>query len=303
MHPVLIRLGPLPIHTFGVMLATGIVVGFTLLVRETRRLADPRITEATVEKLAWYMVLGVVLGGRLMHVIVELFRGNPYYRNNPLRIFAVWEGGLVMYGGLLTVMAVVLIFARRNQIKMLRLLDLVAPSLFLGDAIGRWGCLMAGDDYGKPTSWPIGITFTNPESLVPRQYLGVPLHPTQLYMSAKALIIALTLLWVTRRKKFDGQVAGIALMMYAVLRSIVEFARGDLDRGHVGPMSTAQFTSIFVFTLGVIILIKAPRRLLADDLAEGYGPLPGGGDGKDSSSGGGGGGGKRAKGKKKRKKK
>jgi phosphatidylglycerol:prolipoprotein diacylglycerol transferase len=269
MYPILLKIGPLTLHTFGVMLAIAVVVGSAHLLRETRRLADPRITEAVIQRASWYIVLAVVLGGRLMHVIVNW----KDYAHRPLAAFAIWEGGLVMYGGLIAVFFTVLGFAALNHIRLLRLCDLVAPSCFLGDAIGRWGCFFAGDDYGKPTDSWVGITFTHPDSLVPAHLRGVPLHPTQIYMSLKALAIFGALMWITRRKRFDGQVAGWSFILYAVLRSIVELFRGDLDRGFIGPLSTAQFTSIFMFAAGVAILVLAPRRLLADDLAAAPAPV------------------------------
>jgi len=263
MFPIILKIGPFTLHTFGVMLAIGVIVGSIHLGRETKRLGDPQITEARIQRLMWYVVLAVVLGGRAMHVIVNWSE----YRTQLQRIPAIWEGGLVMYGGLLAIFFTVVGFAIKNKIRILRLCDLVAPSCFLGDSIGRWGCFFAGDDYGRPTDSWVGVTFTHPESLVPAHLRGVPLHPTQIYMSLKALIIFGALMWITRHKKFDGQVAGWSFILYACIRSVIELFRGDLDRGFIGPLSTAQFTSIFFFATGLAILMLAPRRLLADDLA------------------------------------
>jgi phosphatidylglycerol:prolipoprotein diacylglycerol transferase len=244
------------------MLAIAILVGSWVLMKETRRLGDPRISEERMQRLIWYVVIAVIVGGRLMHVIVNW----SYYGENPGKIIAIWEGGLVMYGGLIAVFLTVIGFALINKINVLRLCDLVAPSAFLGDAIGRWGCFFAGDDYGRPTDSWVGIVFPNREgTLAPT---GVALHPTQIYMSLKALTIFLVTYWLTRRKKFDGLVAGVALMMYAVLRAVVEIFRGDEDRGFVfdGLMSTSQFISIFMFAAGLIILFVAPRKTLADEM-------------------------------------
>jgi phosphatidylglycerol:prolipoprotein diacylglycerol transferase len=275
MYPVITKIGPFTLHTFGVMLALAILVGSAILTRETRRLGDPAITEERLQKLIWYVVIAVVAGGRLMYVITEW----SHFAKNPLKILAIWEGGLVMYGGLIATFFTVVGFARKHKINVLRLCDLVAPSAFLGDAIGRWGCFFAGDDYGRPTDSWVGVRFTDPECLVPVHLRGVPLHPTQIYMSMKALAIAGILFWLTRRKKFDGQVVGWSFILYAVFRSFIEFFRGDEDRGAVFhfdfelfgvPLSwgsTAQFTSIFGFALGLLLLMLAPKKTLADDLA------------------------------------
>jgi phosphatidylglycerol:prolipoprotein diacylglycerol transferase len=258
-----VKLGPFTLHTFGLMLALGILLGSYAVTRETRRLGDPALSEERIQKLVWAVVLAVVGGGRLMHCIVRW----EDYKQEPWRVLYIWEGGLVMYGGVLAVFFTVIGFARTYKINVLRLCDLVAPSAFLGTVIGRWGCFVAGDDYGKPTTSWIGVRFTDPNCLVPHELRGVPLYPTQLFMSAKCLVVALVCFWVTRRKKFDGQVAGVAFMVYPILRSIIELYRGDADRGFVGPLSTAQFTSLFVFATGLLIYGLAPRRLLADELA------------------------------------
>lgn len=270
MYPIITQIEifgkTLTLHTFGVMLAIAILVGSTVLMRETKRLADPRIDEERMQRLIWYIVIAVIVGGRLMHVIVEW----DHYGKNLSQIPAIWEGGLVMYGGLLAIFGTVVGFAMKHKINLLRLCDLVAPSCFLGDAIGRWGCFFAGDDYGKPTDSAIGIVFPKIQgSLIPDPWQGTTaLYPTQIMMSLKAAIIFGVTYWMTRHKKFDGQVAATALMMYAVLRSIVEFFRGDEDRGFLfdGLLSTSQFISIFVFAIGLLILFMAPRKTLADEL-------------------------------------
>jgi phosphatidylglycerol---prolipoprotein diacylglyceryl transferase len=277
MYPILFKIGSFPLHTFGVMLAIAILVGSSMLLRETRRLNDPRITEDRIQRLIWYVVGGVILGGRLLHVILNWH----YYSTRLSEIPAIWEGGLVMYGGLISVFAVVIGYAIYHKLGILRLCDLVAPSSFLGAAIGRWGCFFAGDDYGKPTTSWVGITFTEREGSLPGTPFGIPVHPTQIYMSLKCLLIFAVCYWLTRRKNrraegayslpgsagqgrpgYDGQVVGVALIMYAVLRSIVEIFRGDADRGFVfdGALSTSQFISIFMFAIGIGILWMAPRK-------------------------------------------
>ncbi len=285
MYPIITHIGGFTLHTFGVMLAIAILVGSTVLMRELRRLGDPAISEVRMQRLIWYIVLAVIIGGRILYVITSW--NQDHFGDHPLQIFAIWEGGLVMYGGLLAVFLTVIGYALKNKINVLRLCDLVAPSAFLGDAIGRWGCFFAGDDYGSPIpadapGWvkAIGLKFTDPNSLIPPQYLGtathpaVALYPTEIMMSLKAAIIAAVLFGITRRKKFDGQVAGWAFILYAILRSAIEFFRGDADRGFIGPpifgyqMSTSQFISIFVFAGGLLILMLSPRRLLKDDLAD-----------------------------------
>lgn len=282
MFPVILRIGPFTLHTFGVMLAIAILVGSTVLLREMRRLGDPAITEERMQRLIWYVVIATVAGGRLMDVIVRW----DYFSTHVSEIPAIWKGGLVMFGGLLAIFFTVNGFALYHKINPLRLCDLLAPSCFLGDSIGRWGCFFAGDDYGKPTTSWIGVRFPhNPDNLVPPNLQGVPLYPTQLFMSLKAITIFGILIWITRRKKFDGQVVASAMMLYPTFRSIIELFRGDADRGFIGPLSTAQFTSIFVFATGLLIYWVAPRTTLetqraAAAAAAAAEPPAGGGKGK-----------------------
>ena len=220
----------------------------------------------TPEKVNWVAILTVL--GIFLGLPIALYQAWSFVRSK--RAFLTVVG-----------------FARANGLNVLRLTDLLAPSCFLGDAFGRWGCFFAGDDYGRPiadTPWfPewLGVRFTHVKSLVPLDLRGVPLHPTQIYMSLKALTIALILYAVTRRKKFDGQVVGLALVLYALFRSGIELLRGDADRGQIGMLSTAQFTSVFVFAAGLLVLLMAPRRTLADELGtDEPAPAAAGGGGK-----------------------
>ena len=149
-----------------------------------------------------------LLGARLLYVLIEY----KYFIDNPLEAFKIWKGGLVFYGGMIAAMAAGLIYIRKHDMPLWRVGDIVAPSLAIGQAIGRWGCFFAGCCYGVKTDVPWAITFTNPKSLAP---LDIPLHPTQIYLSLNALVIFGILMWLLKRKSFDGQV----LWTYGILRN------------------------------------------------------------------------------------
>jgi phosphatidylglycerol:prolipoprotein diacylglycerol transferase len=255
MWPVLVDVGPLSLRSFGVLLAVAIVVSGVSLLRETRRLADPAIDEARMQRLIWYMVIAAIAGGRLMHVVTHA----SDFEGRGLDVFKVWQGELTLYGGLFAVLATVMAYAARHRMPILRTCDLVAPAAFLGLAIGRWGSFLAGDDYGAPTASWVGVTFSSPDAQIPAELLGVALHPTQIYLSLKALLLFVALTAVARRKRFDGQVTALGLGGYAVLRALVEHYRGDEARGFVGPLSSAQFISIFVVFLAAALWVVAPR--------------------------------------------
>jgi phosphatidylglycerol:prolipoprotein diacylglycerol transferase len=275
MYPIITQIGPFTLHSFGAMLVIAILTTTWWLTREMRRLGDPCITEDLAQKLVWWGGLGLVLGGHIMYCLVEIGRGNTRFLAAPWTMLYVWEGGLVMYGGFIGVFIAVVAFSRLHHINVLRLCDLVAPAAFLGQSIGRWGCLFAGDDFGRPVAESHWWTITFPPragTLIPPEFIDVPLHPAQIYMSIKAFTIFLILTWITRHKKFDGQVAGWSFMLYAFFRTVVELFRGDEDRGiltSIGSwdISTATFTSLLGVFLGLSIVVLAARRTLEDELA------------------------------------
>ena len=162
-------------------------------------------------------------------------------------------------------LAVVLWYARRHRLPVLALCDLYAAGGFLGESFGRIGCFSAGDDYGRPApGLPWAVRFTDPASEVPPELRGIPLHPTQLYLWALAFGIFLVARALERRKRFDGQPAAVALVLYALGRSVIELYRGDADRGFVlhAPIeiSSSQFLSPFCFLAGVILWWWGARK-------------------------------------------
>jgi phosphatidylglycerol:prolipoprotein diacylglycerol transferase len=137
-------------------------------------------------------------------------------------------------------------------------LDLVSPLLALGLFFGRIGCFFAGCCYGKETSLPWGVVFTNPNSLA---RLNVPLHPTQLYDAANGLAIFLFLIWRERRKAFDGQIFSLFLLLYSITRFFIEMLRGD-PRGFLfqNLISTSQGIGIFLAILSIFMLFFLEKR-------------------------------------------
>jgi phosphatidylglycerol:prolipoprotein diacylglycerol transferase len=235
MHPILFHIGPITVHTYGVFVAMGFLLGLAVAVREARRAGeDPQ----KLTDMALYVLLGAIIGSRALYVLVsrEEFAGKPF------QVFMIWKGGLVFYGGLVGAILVVIWYTRQHKISLLKTLDIYAPALALGHAVGRIGCFSAGCCYGKPSSLPWAVTFTNPSSLAP---LGVPLHPVQLYASLTLFLIFVFLITLRRRQSFEGQLAWTYLFLYAIARFILEFFRGD-PRGFVfgGALSTSQFLGL-----------------------------------------------------------
>ncbi len=251
MLPVLLQIGPIKLFTYGLMAAIGLVTGVTLA---ARRAEKEGLDGGLIADLGFYVIIAAIAGSRLMYVIVEY----PAYIAEPLRIFKLWEGGLVFYGGFIACVPVVWWFIGKHKLPFWKVADVLAPYLALAHAIGRLGCLAAGCCYGKPTGSWINIVFTNPAGLAP---LGVPLYPTQLFDSLNEFTIFLILLAIRRHKKFDGQLMAGWITLYSFGRFIVEHFRGD-PRGHfLGlSLSTSQGIAIIGFVCGLMLLYRGFRR-------------------------------------------
>lgn len=247
MHPVLVELGSLTIHTYGFLIAVGFLVAVAVIKRLALRsqLSVERVLDLTF----WSLLVGFI-GARLLFVITRL----DFFASNPAAIFRVWEGGLVFFGGPLAVIPFVIWYTRRYRMAFWRVGDALIPGLTVAHAFGRLGCLASGCCYGRPTDAPWGIRLHS--ELVDPEFRGIPLHPTQIYESTAVFLLFLGLLWVFRRKVFDGQVVFTYFMAYPIIRSVIEVFRGDQIRGFVidGVLSTSQFISLLLFVTATVAL-------------------------------------------------
>lgn len=238
------------------MLAIAYLTGIWLLRRKALRedLPDQKILD-----LCLYILASAILGAKLLLVLVEWRR----YLARPADLVEVLRSGGVFYGGLIAATAVAIWYMRRHDLPAWRIADMGAPSIALGEAIGRWGCFAAGCCYGKESHGPLAVTFTDPfANEAVGTPLNVPLHPTQIYLSASAFLIFLVLQWAYRRKTFDGEVFWLYVLLYAITRGILETWRGDLVRGFVIPgiLSTSQFIGLLTAALAGAMLFYLSRR-------------------------------------------
>jgi phosphatidylglycerol:prolipoprotein diacylglycerol transferase len=271
----------LPLHTYGLLIATGFILGIWLAQREgKRRGQDPeRIADLTF----WILVAGLV-GSRVYYIFVnwhDYFQATTFFATTSFgripRVLAIWEGGLVFYGGFIGAVLVAWLFMRRHGMDFLAHADTLIPSVALGHFFGRLGCFSAGCCWGDVAQghFPWMVHFP-PESLAYQTFAGrptpaaflapdrsatLPLHPTQLYESFGELGLFLALVVLVRpRKRFHGQVLATWLMLYAVLRTVVESFRGDVERGVVLGLGVGIWTSLLIFGAGVAIFATAGRR-------------------------------------------
>ena len=286
MFPELFRLGDFPVHTYGVFLAAAFIAA---LLAASRLAARDGLPRERVFDLGLWMLLGGLVGSKLLLMLAEPEYGADWHNLisiDFLRSGGVWYGGFL--GGLLT--AIILI--RRYKLPFWKTTDAFAPGVALGQAIGRQGCFAAGCCWGKPTTLPFGVHFTDAGHQVTNvpttvaqlstpaeqsywaQKLGgldaaVHLHPTQLYESFAALLIFLFLVWLHRRKRFTGQVVATYAVLYGLLRFFVEFVRDDPRGDIIGlttltGLSTSQLISLLVVVGGAVFLFLRARRANRD---------------------------------------
>jgi phosphatidylglycerol:prolipoprotein diacylglycerol transferase len=254
MHPVLFRFGPLTVHTYGLLVALGFLVGLGLAVRQAKK---EGISSQKIVDLGFYILFAALVGSRLFFIFIN---PSPYIKN-PLNIFKIWEGGLVFYGGVLLAVPTAIWYVKKNDLGLWKTSDLFAPSIAIGHAFGRVGCFFAGCCYGKfAESLPWSIIFTSPECLAPT---NIPLHPTQLYEAGGEVVNFLILIVLRKYKSFNGQLFITYLLLYSVLRFIVEFFRGDEARGFIiNNLSISQGISILIFFIAIIGFVVLRKKRL-----------------------------------------
>ncbi len=289
MHPILFEIGGFPLRSFGAMVALGFLLGSQWLwPRLLRRHGlDPERDALRCQSVAFWVLVGVLLGGRAMYVVVEVAKhlGGATGENSfgarvldrPWEAAYIWEGGMAMYGGFAGAVLFGIWAAKKHGLDVANGLDTGLTAGMLGQAIGRVGCLLVGDDYGRsvPAAWhntPFPITLrvpdrewlaANPESLFDGHLAGEVLWATQPWMSAKALILLAIGIWLLRRRRYRGQVALTVVFGYGVLRFIVEIFRGDPIRGlwFDGAVSTSQLISIPLVLISGYFLVRWRKRV------------------------------------------
>ena len=258
MYPRLLTTDFFTLYTFGVLLAAAFLAALWWTVRAAKREGlDP----GRVMSLGLWAIVGAIVGAKVLMVA----RNFPQYLAAPSELWSLsfLESAGDFYGGFLGALAACAVyFWRHPELPAWQAADVCAPAIALGQMIGRVGCFMAGDDYGRPTSLPWAVTFTDPEAArVGGAPLNVSLHPVQLYESAVCLLLFLILVWIARRKRFHGEVILAYGFLYAVARFVIEYFRGDADRGFVlgGTFSTSQSIAILVGA-GALILFAVRYR-------------------------------------------
>ncbi len=250
MSPIIFQIGPLTIRWYGVLIMAGVILGLVLAGREAKR---QDVSVELIYDLFFYMILSAVVGARLYYVIFSW----DLYRNNIREIFAFWHGGLAIHGAVMGGIVSALIYTRLKGLSFWLITDICAPSLILGQAIGRWGNFFNQEAFGRPTDLPWGIFID--EAHRPLQYMQqTHFHPTFLYESLWNFCVFLFLLWVRRRRGvIRGDVFLAYLMLYSLGRFWIEGLRTDSLM--FAGFRVAQVVSLFLVLLASVTLIQRHR--------------------------------------------
>jgi phosphatidylglycerol---prolipoprotein diacylglyceryl transferase len=254
MFPRLLELGPITVYSYGVLLASAYLVALYFAVRRARRFG---LDGNRVLDLGIYIIIAALVGAKLLLLLVDF----SYFRQHPAEIWTLVRSGGVFYGGLLAGFAVGFWYMRRYRLPVWPVADAMAPGLALGHVVGRLGCLLAGCCYGKPTTLPWGVTFTDPFAA---SNVGTPLHvalhPTQLYEAGAEFLILVFLLATEKYwRRRSGWTWWVYILLYGISRFGIEFFRGD-PRGFTMGFSTSQWISMALVPLSIVMIAVLWRR-------------------------------------------
>ncbi len=251
--PVFLRLGHLEFRWYGLMYVIGFIAAYFVILAESRRRDFP-LSKDDVADLIFAAAVGVVLGGRTGYV---LFYNLSEYLAHPLKIFAVWEGGMSFHGGFIGALLGGLWFARKKRLDFLALADIVVLAVPIGLGLGRLGNFINGELYGRVTTVPWGIVFPDPRAG------NLPRHPSQLYEAFLEGPVLFTILWaLSRKKRPKGVILWAFIALYGTFRCFVEFFREpDFQLGFiVEGFSMGQLLSFPMAVAGVLMVWWCYKR-------------------------------------------
>ena len=246
----LLTIGGLTVHGYGLMIGIGFIAAYLMTEFRARKY---RMNTDIVFTLFISSVVFGLLGAKVLYYLTILDR----VIKDPGVILDEMEG-FVVYGGIIGGVLAGYVVCRIKKEKFWQYFDLIAPAIALAQGFGRIGCLLAGCCYGKETDSPLSITF-HTSDFAPND---VALIPTQIYSSILDFLNCIVLCLIARYAKKERTVSGCYLIFYSTGRFILEFFRGDLERGSVGVLSTSQFISIFIFVIGAAILFNGKKKAL-----------------------------------------
>jgi len=262
MHPILIQLKFLPVYSYGALVALGFLISFLLVLKRAK---EAQVSADFISDLFLVILVSSILGARLLYVAVNF----SYFMQRPLEIVMIHHGGLILYGGVITAVVASYFFIAKKGYPFYTIADLFMPYLALGQAFGRIGCYLNGCCFGKVTDACCAVVYP-PNSLPFNDHIekgmvgfdarySLPVHPAQLYSALLDLGLFMVLLAVDRKKKWNGQTFWLYVILYPVIRIVMEVFRGDTP-AVIAHMTLYQLISAALLVLGVAGYVIASRR-------------------------------------------
>ena len=253
MDSIMFSIFGIDIRWYSFLILIGIVIGVLLLEREAKKFKYPK--DLIFNMCFWTIIIGII-GARLYYVLFNF----SYYKSNLLEIFAVWNGGLAIHGGLIAGAITVIFFAKKYHLIFLKLLDMAAPSLILAQAIGRWGNFFNGEAHGIATTYTHLQELLVPEFIIKGMNIGGIYYLPTFYFESLWCLLGFIVLLIIRRRKYIkiGATTCIYLMWYSLGRIFIEAWRTDSLM--LGGFKVAQIISIILFLTGLVYLIYLSRK-------------------------------------------
>ena len=242
MNPTAFTIFGIDIKWYGILIATGALLG---VLTGDKLAKEEGLKENIVSDFILIGIIPSVIGARIYYVIFEW----SYYKDHINEIFAIRNGGLAIYGAIITGLIIAYIYSNKKNVEFFKLIDVMSPGLALGQGIGRWGNFINMEAYGGPTDLPWGIMVD-----------GVKVHPTFLYESIVDISLALFLyFYLSKHKKFDGQMIAVYGIVYGIGRFFIEGMR--TDSLYIGGIRVSQLVSLVFIALGIYIYIIKGKKI------------------------------------------
>ncbi|MBP5429329.1 MAG: prolipoprotein diacylglyceryl transferase [Elusimicrobiaceae bacterium] len=260
MHPVLLHIGNFELASYGLMTALGYVAATSYLLPRLKTCGIKGLTKDIFWNLIFIIFVGAIVGGKLLFILVSWSQLGPTLAEKLSYIVHNLRYGFVFFGGMLVAVGALIAYIRYKKLPLLKTSDFLIVGLPLGHALGRIGCFLAGCCYGKPTTLPWGVTFTDPHALVAPELIGVPLHPTQLYEAILNFALFLLLHYASKKPHKDGKILVEYVWCYALMRFGIEFLRGDFRGGFLLGMSPSQLICLAIAGVAFYVWAKFLRN-------------------------------------------
>jgi phosphatidylglycerol:prolipoprotein diacylglycerol transferase len=248
MHPILLELGPIKIYSYGFFIAIGVLTGYFLFMRETKK---QKLNSTVLSDIAFWSLIAAFIGAHIVYIILNI----KYFIAHPLQMFDI-RTGYVFLGGLVFGLIASVILIKKHALKPLQIFDIAAPCFTIAHAFGRIGCFFYGCCYGKISHSTFAMQFPINS---PAGICKLPRLPIQLLSSFSLVTLFCILLFIKKNKKFHGQVLFSYMFLYSVIRTLLEFWR-DEHYGYFLSLSLGQWFYISMAVLAAILYIVFGKK-------------------------------------------